>query len=126
MCRGPIGGTWMAKLYAAVKATPWYKATFQVLYIGDTTKNGNTFGTAYAGPIPALGTRDDKSIGFEFDLIQEIQIYKNLKYVIGAGYLFAGKAMDFGYLGTGPLAGLAFNSKPKDPWQITTNLTYNF
>lgn len=112
----------MAKLYAAVKATPWYKATFQVLYIGDTTKNGNTFGTAYAGPIPALGTRDDKSIGFEFDLIQEIQIYKNLKYVIGAGYLFAGKALDYSYIS----APHALNSKPKDPWQITTNLTYNF
>ena len=44
--RGAIGGTWMAKLYASVKATPWYKVTFQVLYIGDTTKHGNTLGDA--------------------------------------------------------------------------------
>ena len=75
---------------------------------------------------PAWGFRDDKTIGFEFDLIQEIQIYKNLKYVIGAGYLFAGKALDYGYVGAAPLPPFALNSKPKDPWQITTNLTYNF
>jgi hypothetical protein len=122
MSRGPIGGTWLAKLYASAKLTPWYKVTLQGMYIGDTTKNGNTFGTAYASIIPASGLRDDKSIGFEFDLIQEIQIYKNLKYVIGAGYLFAGKALDYGYIS----APHALNSKPKDPWQITTNLTYNF
>ena len=126
MSRGPIGGTWMAKAYASVKATPWYKATFQVLYIGDTTQHGNTFGTAYASPFPVPGMairRDDSSIGWEFDLIHEIQIYKNLKYAIGMGYLFAGKAMDYGYIGPG---GLQYNVSPKNPWNITTNLTYNF
>ena len=44
MSRGPIGGTWMAKAYASVKALPWYKVTLQGMYIGDTTKNGDTFG----------------------------------------------------------------------------------
>jgi len=121
MTRGPAGGTWFGKLYAGVKPTPWYKATFQVLYIADTTKHGNTFGTAWKNPI--LGQRrDDKEIGWEFDLIHEIQIYKNLKYSIGMGYLFAGKALDFGYTS----GGLFLNSAPKNPWNILTNLTYNF
>ncbi len=49
MTRGGTGGTWFAKLYGSYKAAPWYKVTLQGLYIGDTTKNGNTFGTAVSG-----------------------------------------------------------------------------
>jgi hypothetical protein len=118
--RGGIGGTWFAKLYAGYKVIPEYKVTFQGLYIGDTTKNGDTFGTSRTAPFGTADLRDKSDIGIEVDLINEIQIYKNLKYTIAGGYLFAGKALD---LSTG--AGLG-NYGPDNPWQITTNLTYNF
>ncbi len=117
MTRGAIGGTWVAKLYASVKATPWYKVTLQGLYIGDTTKNGNTLGDA----VKSSGAlRNDKSIGWELDLINEIQIYSNLKWSIGGGILFAGDALDQ------QVPGLIANSSPHNPWIIATKLRYDF
>jgi hypothetical protein len=114
--RGAIGGTWMAKLYGSYKVTPELKITLQGLYIGDTTKNGNTVGNA----VKSDGTlRDDKSIGFEADIIGELQIYKNLKFSAGFGYLWAGNALDLQKTST-------TNLEPKNPWQLTTNLTYLF
>jgi hypothetical protein len=117
MHRGSIGGTWIAKLYGSYKATPWYKVTLAGLYIGDTTKNGNTIGNARTS---AGRPRDDKTIGFEFDLINEINIYKNLKWDIGFGYLFAGDALEYYNLATGR------NKEGKDPWAFVTKLTYTF
>lgn len=115
MCRGPVGGTWMAKVYGSYKVSPDYKITLAGLYIGDTTKNGDTFGTSRK----ADGTlKDEKTIGWEFDLYNEFQIYKNLKYVIAGGVMTVGDAFKF-WDGTG-------NDKPKTPWIITTNLTYTF
>jgi hypothetical protein len=62
--KGALGGTWFAKLAGSYKVTPWYKVTLQGLYIGDTTKNGNTFGNA----LTSAGTRrDDNTIGIERD-----------------------------------------------------------
>jgi hypothetical protein len=117
MHRGSIGGIWVAKLYTSYKATEWYKITLAGLYIGDTTKNGNTMGNARR----ATGfPRDDKTIGVEFDLIHEIKIYKNLKYDIGFGYLFAGKALEYFNIETGR------NKDGKDPWALITRLTYTF
>ena len=95
--RGAFGGTWFAKLYASANLVPWYKVTLQGLYIGDTTKNGNTLGTAVKNPGDLFADqflRDDKTIGWELDLIQQIQIYKNLTWFVGAGYMWAGKALD--------------------------------
>jgi hypothetical protein len=122
MSRGPIGGTWMAKAYASVKAAPWYKVTLQGMYIGDTTKNGDTFGTS-AGAYGYL--KDNKSIGWEVDLINEINIYKNLKLTVAGGYLFAGEAMDQ-FTGNGIFPYVPFNDEIKNPWAITWNLTYSF
>jgi len=118
MCRGGFGGTWFAKLYASVKLTPWYKATLQGLYIGDTTKNGNTLGTAVKPGTTTL--RDDNDIGFELDLINELEIYKNLKLTFGGGYLWAGDALDI-KRGT-----LNANYSPKNPWAVRTRLMYTF
>ena len=116
--RGAIGGTWFAKLYGSFKATPWYKVTLQALYIGDTTKHGNTVGDARK---LTGGLQDDKTIGWEFDLINEINIYKNLKWDIYGGILFAGDALDQyagGFFGN--------NESPKNPWLIGTKLRYDF
>lgn len=118
--RGAIGGTWVAKLYASVKATPWYKVTLQGLYIGDTTKHGNTLSTPWKANRTRL--RDDSTIGWEFDLINEIQIYKNLKWSIGAGLLFAGDALD---MPTNTTIGVR-NSSPDNPWIVATKLRYDF
>ncbi|MDP3016203.1 MAG: hypothetical protein Q8N70_03910, partial [Deltaproteobacteria bacterium] len=113
----PLGGLWYGKLYGSFKATPWYKVTLAALYIGDTTKNGNTIGNARKADLVTL--RDDKEIGWEFDLYNEFQIYKNLKYTVAGGFMTKGDGLEFYSPATG-------NVKPKTPWIIMSNLTYSF
>jgi hypothetical protein len=115
--RGAIGGTWYAKGIAGFRIIPEWKVQVEGLYIGDTTKNGNTVGNARTA---AGNPRDDKGIGFEADLINSISIYKNLTLDIGLGYLFAGKALDYWD------AVAACNDSPKDPWIICSRLLYSF
>ena len=121
LCRGGFGGTWFAKLYSSIKATPWYKLTLQGLYVGDTTKHGNSLGNALR--FPGTGStllRDDKDIGWELDLINEFQIYTNLRFTLGAGYLWAGDALDL-------RRGTSFtNFSPTNPWAVRTRLQYTF
>jgi hypothetical protein len=116
LTRGGWGGTWFTKLFASYKLTSWYKASIEALYIGDTTKNGNTLGNA----VNANGQpRDDKTIGWEFDLINNFLIYQNLKFDVGLGYLFAGSALvQRGFFGE--------NASFKNPWILATHLTYEF
>lgn len=116
LTRGSWGGTWFAKLFAGYKLTSWYKASIEAFYIGDTTKNGNTLGN----PTEATGQpRDDKTIGWEFDWINNFLIYQNLKFDVGLGYLFAGSALEqAGRFGE--------NTSFKNPWIIATHLTYEF
>ena len=113
------GGTWAAKLYGSYRATPWYKIIMQGLYIGDTTKHGNTIGTAQKSAV-AGDLRDDNTIGWELDLINEVQIYKNLKFFLAGGVLFAGDAMDYYVNAANPAV------SPKNPWAIFTALKYSF
>ncbi len=122
MSRGGFGGTWFAKLYGSVKPTPWYKVTVQGLYIGDTTEMGNTFGNAvkYQG---SSRLRNDTGIGWELDLLNEFQIYKNLKFWVGAGYLIAGPALDINTLSA---TGTGLNRPASNPWAIRTSLFYTF
>ena len=95
------------------------------MYIGDTTKNGDTFGTAREWtPFFGYQFRNKKDIGWELDIINEIAIYKNLNLLIAGGYMWAGKAMDQ-WRGT-YFAGWPINETIKNPWAITWNLTYNF
>jgi hypothetical protein len=123
--RGAFGGTWFAKAYGSVKATPWYKVTLQGLYIGDTTKHGNTLGTARKAPYTTTAPlQDDGTIGWELDIINEIDIYKNLKFFVGAGILFAGDALDV-WRRTDPTT-CGANYSPKNPWNVTTRLLYSF
>ena len=145
LSRGGFGGTWFAKLYASMKLLPWYKVTVNALYIGDTTKNGDTFGNSvkYIQAIPAsYGTlgipqsttflRDNTDIGWELDLINEIQIYNNLRFFVGYGYLFAGDALDVrthnsGVVGNSPNTFFAGgNRKADNPWALRTRLMYTF
>jgi hypothetical protein len=123
--KGAFGGTWFAKLYGSYKVTPWYKITLQGLYIGDTTSHGNTIGNArkyvgYTGARAGL-LRDDNFIGVELDLLNEIQIYKNLTFKLFGGYMWAGNAMDLysGTIATG-------NFDMKNPWAVRTRLMYTF
>ena len=128
--RGAFGGTWFAKAYGSFKATPWYKVTLQGLYIGDTTKHGNTLGIARKAPFTTTSAlRDDSDIGWELDIINEIDIYKNLKFFAGAGILFAGDGMDvWRRTAPGVLPGnfAGANYSPKNPWNVTTRLLYSF
>jgi hypothetical protein len=137
MTRGAIGGTSILKLFAGFKPISWYKVTFQGMYIWDTTSNGNTLGDACRPGLVGTGgnpvLRDDKGIGWEFDLLQDIQIYANLKWSIGLGYLVAGKALDqqvknwTGLVPTPTLGAPTYrNASPKDPWILATMLRYDF
>jgi hypothetical protein len=138
---GGFGGTWFAKLYGSVKATPWWKITFQGLYVGDTTKHGNTLGNAFKYPgVPFVGAtlaaaggsqlRNDSDVGVELDLINEFQIYNNLRFFVGAGYLFAGDATDVGktvrYGAAAPFTFVNVNRSIANPWAVRTRLQYVF
>jgi hypothetical protein len=117
MVRAATGGLWFAKLFGSYQVLPTLKTTLEAYYVGDTTKNGNTIGNA----VRSDGTpRNDKSVGFEFDLINELQIYKNLVWNFGGGYLIAGNAMDLRVGATNT------NKSPRDPWAIQTRLIYSF
>jgi hypothetical protein len=115
--RGAIGGTWIAKLWAAYPVTDKYKVTLWGMYIGDTTKNGNTLGDAVKSDNTL---RDDKGIGWEFALIQDIALYKNLMLTFGAGYLLAGDGLDqrVGTTNT--------NESPDNPWILDFKIGFNF
>jgi hypothetical protein len=128
LSKGAFGGTWFAKLYGSAKLTPWYKITFQTLYIGDTTKNGNTLGSAVKYPLtPIPYLKDSDSIGWEFDLINEIWIYNNLRFMFGGGYLVAGSALDISRnINAGAGNPVWSNVRPANPWAIRTRLIYTF
>ncbi|MFB3884274.1 MAG: hypothetical protein ACE144_03535 [Thermodesulfobacteriota bacterium] len=118
MSRGWLGGTWMAKLYASYKMAPWYKVTLGAMYIGDTTKHGNTIGTALKSDLATL--RDDKDIGIEFGLLNNFEVYKNLTFNLGFGWLVPGDALEYFDATKGK------NVDPDDPWAVFTRLQYNF
>jgi hypothetical protein len=133
LSRGGFGGTWFAKLYGSVKLAPWYKLTAQALYIGDTTTHGDTFGNAVK---PNGLNQDNQVIGVELDIMQDLQIYKNLRFWMGFGYLFAGSALKIngssGWNLFNPnlpsnfsvLPGI--NKMPENPWAFRTRLIYTF
>jgi len=141
---GP-GGTWFGKLYAGVKPIDWLKVTFYGMYIGDTADSGDMYGnaasTTWVDPMTGLIVplwEDNSDIGIEFGLITDFQIYKNLKYSIGGGYLMAGDALDRytwvdfipatgAYVIGGTVPGaIAINDEPANPWAIVSNLTFSF
>ena len=115
--RGSAGGLWLAKLYGSYKVTPDYKMTLQGLYIGDTAKNGDTFGTSLDA---SGGRKNNSSIGWELDLINDWNIYKNLNLKFGGGLLFPGDALKYWDSVKGK------NVKPETPWIFVTTLTYSF
>jgi hypothetical protein len=119
MSRGAVGGTWHAFGFASYKLFPWYKLTGVAGYIGDTTKNGNTVGTAYR----ANGTpRDDSDIGWELGLYNEIQIYKNLSWGTSFAYLIAGDALADWRSASDPTR----NITTGDIWQIGSIIKYTW
>jgi len=116
LSRGAIGGTWTVQGKVGYKVAPWYKISLAGAYIGDTTKNGNTIGNARNSDGTTL--RDDSTIGWEVALMNEIQIYKNLKWDVMLGWMFAGDAFD--QWGTGG------NVYPRDPYMAGTRLNFTW
>jgi hypothetical protein len=117
MSRNLYGGLWYLKLFGSFWLTDADKFTVGVAYVGDTTKNGNTLGSARKTD---GFLRDDKSIGWEFDLLNTLALYKNLSWEVGLGYVVAGKGLDLYNTATGT------NVSPKDPWALGTRLVYSF
>ncbi len=137
-----VAGVAFGKLRASVKPLPWLKVTAFGMYIADQTDSGDLYGTAVKANVnyPGIGLiqtlEDNSDIGIEIGLETDIQIYKNLKYSIGLGYLLAGDALDQ-YTGVdftagafvpgGTVAGaLPINDAPKNPWAIVSQLIFNF
>jgi hypothetical protein len=120
--RGSMGGIWLAKIYAGYKVAPDYKVTLQGLYYGDTTKHGDTFGYAlnWGGTLATSSLQNGSTIGYELSLVNEWQVYKNLMFRFGGGYLWPGNALKF----FNPIT--LTNDKPKGPYIITSALTYTF
>ena len=114
-----FGGLWTVKGYASFKPLDWLKVTGYGMYIGDTVKNGDAIGDSRKAPFGAANLDDNSYIGIEVGAITDIKIYKELTYSIGAGYLFAGDAMD-------TWDGVASNKSPDDPWAIVSQLIYKF
>jgi hypothetical protein len=112
-----FGGMWINKLYAAFTFSPRFTTRLEGMYIFDTANHGDTIGTTRKANGLA---KDNDDIGFEIDWFNTLTIYKNLTFQFGAGYLFAGDAMNqWDPIGGG-------NASMKNPWVITTNLTYSF
>jgi hypothetical protein len=91
--------------------------TFRAAYVGDTNKHCNRNGTARTD---SGSLRHDSSIGWEFDLLNVLQIYKNLNFEAGFGVVLPGKAMYYWD------DNLKENVKPKAPWELATRLVYSF
>jgi len=119
MNRGYQGGYWLAKLSFTYKVAPWYSLTLAGMYLGDTTKNGNTIGTARKSGSTTI-PRDDGDIGIEIGLWNDFLVYKNLDFNVGLGYIFAGDALE--YWDSSRLR----NREPDNPWAFNTRLRYRF
>ena len=112
-----FGGLAFAKLYGGFQVSPQFSTRLEGMYVWDTSRHGDTHGTTRTS---AGLPKDNSDVGFEIDWFNTLSIYKNLSFQFGGGYLFSGKAMDF----WDPIS--ASNKETKDPWVITTNLTYSF
>jgi hypothetical protein len=112
-----FGGLWINKIYAGFTVSPRFNTRLELMYIFDTADNGDMLGTTRkSNGLP----EDNDDVGWEIDWFNTFSIYKNLTFQFGGGYLFAGDAMNFfDPLGPG-------NGSTKNPWVITTNLTYSF
>ena len=114
-----FGGFWYVRAFANYQLFKWLKIGAQIAYIGDTTEDGDTFGTARVAPFGATNLEDNDEIGWEFDIGASIKIYKNLTYNLAFGYLIAGNALD-------QWDGVLSNTSPTDPWAFITRLEYKF
>jgi len=97
-------GIWGVRLFAEYKALDWLTLMGQVSYWGDTTEEGDSFGSG----------DDDDDIGWELAAGAHVQIYKNLKLRTAFGYLIAGDATD------------QDTESIDDPYVWVTTLTYTF
>jgi len=110
------GGSWFVRASVKARVTPIYNVTARAYYIGDTTKNGDTWGSA----VDDFGNfTNNKSIGWELDMINSIKIYKNLEMLLAAGVFKSGNAMKF-------MNADGFAQKPKTSWLIYQALNYSF
>jgi hypothetical protein len=101
-------GFWNVRGFVYYQLLDWLKVGGQVAYIGDTMSGAGN---------DVLGTDadDDHSIGWEFAIGTNVNIYKNLTLNTTFGYLMAGKAMS-----------QAGGVEPQDPWMFATRLMYAF
>jgi hypothetical protein len=110
-----MSGMWGVRVFGSVQPLDWLKVMAQVAYWGDTTENGDTYGSSR----DLTWWADNDEIGWEFDISTQVQIYKNLILKTAFGYLIAGSALDQWT----PLVG---NEIPQDPWAWYTSLIYAF
>jgi hypothetical protein len=87
-------------------------------YIGDTDKHGDAFNPD--GDWDNDSDGDNDNVGWEFDVGANVNLYKNLLFTCGFGYLIAGDAIEK------KLDENGVETKVDDPWTIIGNLRYSF
>jgi hypothetical protein len=119
-----MAGIWGIRVFASVQPLSWLKLFTQIGYWGDTTDNGDTYGSRYN---PVAGWYEDHDeIGWEFDFGAHVNIYKNLMLKTAFGYLFGGSAIEQWHPVAGPRAVGGYNEDPSDPWAWHSCLVYTF
>jgi hypothetical protein len=113
-------GFWYIRGFAQYMVTDWLRAAVNAGYIGDTSKNGNTFGTA---EYSSGNYRHDNFLGVEMDIGASVQIYKNVQSGIAFGYMIGGPAIDQ-YSGGPP--GTGHNIHPQNPYGVLIGCAYFF
>jgi hypothetical protein len=103
-------GFWNVRGFVYYQVLDWLRVGGQVAYIGDTQS-----GLAVGNDALGNDADDDDSIGWEFAIGTNVQIYKNLSLNTAFGYLIAHKAMS-----------LTGGVEPDDPWVLATRLMYVF
>lgn len=119
----PVGGTglsgdWFVRVFGTTKPLDWLTLTLTAGYIGDNVDNGDRVGTSLKSDL--VTPEDNSDVGFEVDAIAWAKIYKQLKFGVQAGILFAGDALDQFDAAKGK------NVSPDDPWIFNTQLKYSF
>ncbi len=107
-------GMWYIRVFGMFQVLDWLKVGGQVAYFGDTEKDGDWFTGADAAA-------DDSDIGWELDFGVNIDIYKNLMFAGGFGYLIAQDALN-----TPSTYAADPDEDISDPWLLVGVLKYTF
>ncbi|MBI4496271.1 MAG: hypothetical protein HY697_04975 [Deltaproteobacteria bacterium] len=120
-------GIWFARANALYSPLAWLQLSFNYLYYGNTAKDTNRhlgLITGQSNASPAGGNSTNlpgnvnpqfkRYIGQEINTMLTFKIYQNLRYMVGAGYFFAGDVYD------------TATRSADNAWALRSNIRYTF